>query len=383
MIANTVENTLENTVEVPLLDLTLQYRALQQQLDDAVLRVVRSQRFILGEEVEKLEQEVATYVGARHAVGVSSGTDALLVAMMALGIGVGDEVITSPYTFFASASTIARLGASPVFVDIEPDSFNIDPLLIEARISKKTRAIMPVHLFGQCAAMDQIRVIAERHGLPLIEDAAQAIGSRYGKKQEAAGGMGLCGCFSFFPSKNLGGFGDGGLVTTDDDAFAAKLRMLRMHGEETRYHHTFLGGNFRLDALQAAVLRVKLPHLNTWSEARRKNASFYNTALAESPVRLPLQFPEGYHVFNQFVIRAPKRDALQRHLAERKIGTAIYYPRPLHLQECFATLGYQQGDFPISEQAAAETLALPIFPELMSAQLQSVAEAILQFYSND
>lgn len=366
---------------VPLLDLKEQYRPIREEIRAAIDRVADAQWFINGPEVEGLEREVADYSSAPYGIGVSSGTDALLVAMMALEIQPGDEVITTPYSFFATAGCIARLGARPVFVDIDPESYNLRPELIEAAITSKTRVIMPVHLYGQMAEMDPIMAIAERHGLAVIEDAAQAIGSEYQGRR--AGSIGTFGCFSFFPSKNLGGFGDGGLVTALDEALAGRVRQLRNHGDGPKYYHKYVGGNFRLDALQAAVLRVKLPYLDQWTSGRQQNAERYRAlfAAADVPmVGLPTELPNRRHIYNQFVIRVARRDDLIAHLRERQIGCEVYYPVPLHLQECFAYLGYQNGDFPASEAAALETMALPIYPELTEAMQATVVDAVADFY---
>ena len=362
---------------VPLLDLKAQYATIKGDVDAAVARVIESQYFINGPEVTALEAEVARYSGAAHGIGVSSGTDALLVALMALGVGPGDDVITTPYSFFATAGVIARLGATPVFVDIEPDSFNIDPKLATAAVTPRTRAIMPVHLYGRVADMDPLLAL----GFPVIEDAAQAIGARDGKGR-LAGSMGTVGCFSFFPSKNLGGFGDGGMVVTQDAELAHKITLLRTHGMEPRYYHKYVGGNFRLDALQAAVLRVKLPHLDDWSAARRRNAERYRALITEAGLDGVVTVPEDVpgHIYNQFVIRVPRRDELQAHLREQGIGTEVYYPVPLHRQECFAGLGYGAGSMPESERAAEETLALPIYPELTEEMQEYVVECVGEFY---
>lgn len=336
----------------------------------------------MGPEVDGLERELARYLDVRHAIGVSSGTDALLVALMALDIGPGDEVITSTYSFFASAGSIVRLGARPVLVDIQPDTCNVDPAAIASAITPRTRAIIPVHLYGQSADLDAIVAIARRQSLPLVEDAAQAIGARY--RDRPVGGVGDIGCFSFFPSKNLGAFGDGGLVTTNDDRHAARLRMLRNHGMEPKYYHHAVGGNFRLDALQAAVLRVKLPHLEAWTAARRRNAERYRALFTETGlidrVRLPVARPEAFHIYNQFVVHVPERDSLRRHLDAHEIGTEVYYPVPFHLQPCFADLGYARGQFPHAETAASTSLALPIYGELTEAQQAAVVQTIAEFY---
>ena len=367
---------------VPLLDLKAQYRPLRDEIREAIDRVLESQHFILGPEVTALEEEIAAYSQCDYGIGVSSGTDALLVALMALEIKPGDEVITTPYSFFATAGSIARLGATPVFVDIDPQTYNIDPAKIEAKITPRTRAIIPVHLYGQMAEMDSIMEIARRHNLAVIEDAAQAIGAEY--RGRRAGSIGDLGCFSFFPSKNLGGVGDGGMVVTNDAALAERVRILRAHGSSPKYYHKFIGGNFRLDALQAAVLRVKLQYLDEWTAARQRNAAAYRRLFAghsgESQIRLPADSVDGRHIYNQFVIRVPRRDDLLAFLKSRQIGSAIYYPLPLHLQECFAPLGYRPGDFPVSEAAARETLALPIYPELTETMLEQVAAAVVAFY---
>jgi len=366
------------TMQVPMLDLQAQYRPIRDAVIDVVTRVCDSQRFIMGPEVEAMEQGMADYLGVTHAVGVSSGTDALLLAMMALGIGPGDEVITSTYSFFATAGCVARLGGKPVFVDIDPVTYNIDPAATAAAVTPRTRAIIPVHLYGQSADLDPLLEIAKRAGVLLIEDAAQAIGATY--KGRMVGGFGRAGCFSFFPSKNLGAFGDGGLVTTNDDTVAASLRRMRVHGADRQYYHQVIGGNFRLDALQAAVLRVKLPHLAGWTEARRRNAARYDELFAEAGlvgrVTLPVAAPDRRHIFNQYVIRVPQRDAVKAHLESRHVGCAIYYPVPFHEQACFAYLGYRTGQFPQAELAARETLALPIYGELTAEQQRYVVSVL-------
>lgn len=384
-----------NLIAVPLLDLKEQYNSIREEVRGALERVMESQQLILGPEVEALEREVAGYSQCQYAIGVSSGTDALLVCLMALGIGPGDEVITTPFSFFASAGCVARLGARPVFVDIDPVTFNIAPEKIEAAITEKTRAIIPVHLYGQMAEMDQIMLIARKHKLPVIEDAAQAIGAEY--KGRRAGSIGDFGCLSFYPTKNLGGFGDGGMVTSNNAELADRVKLLRNHGDRPKYYHKVVGGNFRLDAIQAAVLRVKLKYLDGWTAARQRNAENYRSLFAganltEKPdsisaengsesVKLPLEAPDRRHIYNQFVVATARRDALQDFLRRRKIGTEIYYPVPLHLQECFADLGYKAGDLPISEEAANYTLALPVYPELTSQQQEAVVGAIEDFYS--
>jgi dTDP-4-amino-4,6-dideoxygalactose transaminase len=353
---------------------------------EAVRRVAASQHFILGEEVRELEEEMASYCGTRHAIGCASGSDALLLALMALGIGAGDEVLTVPFTFFATAGSIARLGARPVFADIREDTFNLDPEKAEAALAAhpRIRAVIPVHLFGACADMDAIHAAAGARHVPVIEDAAQAIGAEYNGRR--AGGMGTIGCFSFFPTKNLGAYGDGGMLTTNDAELARKLAALRVHGEKTRYYHQWVGINSRLDALQAAVLRVKLRHLDGWSQRRGHNAGRYGELLAglESEVVPPAVAPHtSRHVWNQFTIRCRRRDELQAWLAESGVGTAIYYPLPLHLQECFGYLGYREGDFPVSEKVARECLSLPVYPELAAEDLEYVADAIRLFRNKE
>jgi len=369
-------------MNVPLLDLKAQYRGIKGEIDAAVAEVFESQYFILGPTVEKCEQAIASYCGCAHAVGVSSGTDALLIALMAEGIGPGDEVITTPYSFFATAGSIVRAGARPVFADIDPVTFNINPELIEAAVTPDTKAIIPVHLYGQMADMGPIMQVAEKHHLIVIEDAAQAIGTE--DKGRRAGSMGACGCFSFFPSKNLGGAGDGGAVITSDEGCAKKLRMLRNHGAEPKYYHSLIGGNFRLDALQAAVVDVKLRHLDDWTAARQANAGRYDRLfkekgiVGEEGVVLP-EVVTDRHIFNQYVIRVRRRDELREFLKQRDIGHEVYYPVPLHLQECFARLGYGEGDFPESERAALESIALPVYPELSDEQASYVVGSIAEF----
>ena len=370
---------------VPLIDLKAQYAGLRDELRAAVDAVLESQRFILGPEVEALESEIAAYCGAAHGIGVSSGTDALLVALMALDVGPGDEVVTTPFSFFATAGVVWRLGARPVFVDIDPDTFNLDPAGLEAALTPRTKVILPVHLFGQTAAMEPINQAACAAELPVVEDAAQAIGADY--RGRRAGTLGLLACFSFFPTKNLGGFGDGGMVTTDDAELAARVRSLRNHGFAEKYYNREVGGNFRLDALQAAVLRVKLRHLEAWHEARRRNAERYRRLFEaagltapDSPVRLPAEAGHGRHIYHQYVLRCERRDELQAYLGERGIGSAVYYPVALHLQECFANLGHQRGDFPVAEAAADEVLALPIYPELGEDRLGEVVDAVGAYY---
>jgi dTDP-4-amino-4,6-dideoxygalactose transaminase len=363
-------------MRVPLIDLRAQYVSIRNEVRSAIDRVCDAQRFILGPEVEALETEIAAYCRCAHAVGVSSGTDALLASLMAIDLKPGDEVITTPYSFFATAGEIARLGATPVFVDIDRRTYNMDPDKIEARITPRTRAIMPVHLFGQMADMSPIVQVAQRHKLIVIEDAAQAIGAEL--RGARAGSIGHMGCFSFYPTKNLGAFGDGGIITTNDAGLAERLRTLRSHGFKTKYHSEIIGGNFRLDEIQAAVLRVKLKYLDGWTEARRRNAVIYRDNLREgTPVELPFEVPGCRHIYNQFVIRTKNRDRLMANLREHGIGVEIYYPVPLHLQPCFKSAGGGPGDFPISEDAAGESLALPIYPELTAEMIGSVCSVLV------
>ena len=363
---------------IPLLDLQAQHAPLRDEILAAVTRVCDSQRFIMGPEIDAFEREIALQIGVPHAVAVSSGTDALLVALMALGVTAGDEVVTTTFSFFATAGTIARLGAKPVLVDIDAATFNIDPAKLAQAVTPRTKAIMPVHLFGLCADMDAIMAVAADARVPIVEDAAQAIGATFEGKQ--AGGIGAIGCFSFFPSKNLGALGDAGLVTTRDAGLAAEIRLLRDHGMAPKYYHHRIGGNFRMDAIQAAVLRVKAPHLFAWTEGRRANAARYRKLFAAAGtaerVLLPSEPPGRRHIFNQFVICTPDRDGLKRHLDEQSIGNEIYYPVPFHLQPCFANLGYHQGDFPNAERAAGECLAIPIYAELTETQQTRVVDAV-------
>jgi dTDP-4-amino-4,6-dideoxygalactose transaminase len=365
---------------VPLFDLTRQWQEVQDDVRAAVERVFATQQFILGGEVAALEKECAAYLKVRRAVAVSSGTDALLAALMVLGVGPGDEVITTPFTFFATAGVVHRLGARPVFVDIDRRDFNMDPSKLGASVTPRTKAVIPVHLYGQAADMDAIRRAAG--DVPLVEDCCQAIGTDY--KGVLVGGIGAFGCFSFFPTKNLGAFGDGGLVTINDETVADRLADMRVHGMRPKYVHHFVGGNFRLDAIQAAILRVKLPRLPGWIAKRRAGAAHYRELFAQAEldgrVRVPDELPDRGHTYHQFVIRVEGRDQLREHLAKQGIGAEIYYPIPLHEQECFAELGYQRGDFPETERAAAEVLALPIFPELRPEERARVVEAIAGFY---
>jgi dTDP-4-amino-4,6-dideoxygalactose transaminase len=370
--------------KIPLLDLRTQYQNLEGEIQAAVTRVLSSQKLILGPEVRELELELAAYCQCSEAIGCASGSDALLLALMACGVGPGDEVITTPFSFFATAGSIVRLGARTIFVDIDPATFNISPDLIESAITERTKAIMPVHLFGQCAEMDRINELAAPKRIAVIEDAAQAIGAEYRGKR--AGSLGMIGCFSFYPSKNLGGAGDGGMLTTNDPELAQSLRDLRSHGARKKYYHERVGLNSRLDALQAAILRVKLPYLDGWAQARRDNAKRYRALFEEHAsvtrenVSLPAEPASALHVYNQFVIRARDRDKLRSFLGERGIGTEIYYPVSLHLQECFKDFGHQPGDFPESERAAEEALAIPIYPELGDNAQRRVVDTIAAFY---
>jgi dTDP-4-amino-4,6-dideoxygalactose transaminase len=383
---------------VPLLDLKAQYAQIRAEVMPIIEEVCASQRFILGDHVLALEAEVAAYCTSAAGIGVSSGTDALLLALMALGVGAGDEIITSPFTFFATAGTIARLGARPVFCDIDPVSFNLSPhsvvefidrhcrvqgsQLLNRATGGRIKGLMPVHLYGQSADMDPLMALAKQYGLKVIEDAAQAIGTEYHGVR--VGSIGDIGCFSFFPSKNLGAFGDAGLCTTNDAELAESMRVLRVHGGKPKYFHAVIGGNFRIDELQAAVLRVKLKYLDGWTTARQRNAAYYTAAFAAANCAKDLITPQavvkGRHIFNQYVVRVQNRDALKDHLAAQGIGTEIYYPVPLHLQKCFAYLKHAPGDFPQSERAAAETLALPVYPELTQTQLDHVVASVADFY---
>ncbi len=371
-------------MNVPLLDLKPQYMAIKDELYKAVAEVMESQRFIMGPKVEECEKSIADYSGCRYGIGVSSGTDALLISLMAENIGPGDDVLTTAYSFFATAGCISRTGARPLFVDIDPETYNIDPSLLAKAVTSNTKAIIPVHLYGQMADMDPIMDFAGKYGLAVIEDAAQAIGAEY--KGKRAGASGHYGCFSFFPSKNLGALGDGGMVVTNSEARADRLRAMRNHGTKTKYYHEMIGGNFRLDAIQAALVNVKLAYLDSWTEQRQSNAEKYDCLLTEAglvdsgSIKLPARIHDR-HIFNQYIIRAAQRDHLQKFLAEKDIGTAVYYPLPFHMQKCFQELGYKSGDFPQSEKAARETLALPIFPELSDDQITYVANSITKFYS--
>lgn len=366
-------------MQVPLLDLKVQYATIKQEVLAAVSEVLESQRCIGGPRVTELEEKIAAISDCEFAVGASSGTDAILNSLMSLDIGCGDEVITTPFTFFATVGCIARTGAKPVFVDIDPRTFNINAELIESGVTEKTKAIMPVHLFGQMADMDPIMEIANNHNLAVIEDAAQSITSTY--KGRKAGSIGTIGCFSFFPSKNLGGIGDGGMIVTNDEQLYERLSIMRNHGSKPKYYHSCIGGNFRLDPVQAAALLVKLPHLCDWSEARRRNAAYYNEKFTAAVVQIPYIDSDCGSVYNQYVIRVPRRDDVVAHLRENKIGCEIYYPVPTHLQKCFRYLGYKQGDFPEAEKAAKEVLAVPIYPELTDEMKDYVVGTVLAFLS--
>jgi len=366
------------SMKVPLLDLKAQYVTVKDEILAAVSDVLESQRCIGGPKVAELEQRIAVLSDCRFAVGTSSGTDAILSSLMSLEIGAGDEVITTPFTFFATVGCIVRTGAKPVFVDIDPKTYNINPDLIERAVTRRTKAIMPVHLFGQMADMDPVVEIANKYDLVSIEDAAQAITSTY--KGRKAGSIGAVGCFSFFPSKNLGGAGDGGMIVTNNEDLYNRLKAMRNHGSNPKYYHKFVGGNFRLDPIQAVVLLVKLPHLDDWSAARRRNAAFYDEKFAGTDVQTPHISADCVSIYNQYVIRVPERDRLVAYLREKNIGCEIYYPRPMHLQDCFKNLGYKRGDFPEAEKAATEVLAIPIYPELTDQMKDYVANTVLSFY---
>jgi dTDP-4-amino-4,6-dideoxygalactose transaminase len=370
-------------MNVPLLDLVAQYRAIKDDIWPALQAVIESQQFIMGAPVAELERAVAELAGARHGIACASGTDALLLPLKALELRPGDEVITTPFTFFATAGAIHNAGGTPVFVDIEPDTFNLAPAAVAAAVAPRTRAILPVHLYGQMAAMERLLPIAEARGLPVLEDAAQAIGARrrVAGVWRRAGELGWAAGFSFFPSKNLGAWGDGGMMVTSDDGLAERLRRLRLHGGAKQYHHEEIGTNSRLDSLQAAVLLAKLPHLAAWAEQRRRHAAYYTAGLADVPeVRPPRVDPANEHIFHQYTVRVERRDALQAHLKARGVATAVYYPVPLHLQPCFRHLGYRAGQLPEAERAAGEVLSLPVYPELTRAQQDYVIDSIREFY---
>ena len=375
-------------MKVPLLDLKVQLKTIEKEVKAAINEVIDSTCYIMGPKVEELETKIAEYTGVKYATGVSSGTDALLISLMALDIGPGDIVITTPFSFFATAGVIARLGAIPVFVDIDPDTYNLSPealrkwFELETERRNKVKAIIPIHLYGQCADMDSILEVALKHNIPVVEDAAQAIGARYPSKTgtKKAGAMGMMGCFSFFPSKNLGGMGDGGMVVTNDAAIDEKLKKLRNHGAKPKYYHTIIGGNFRLDPIQAAILLVKLPHLDKWHSMRQENAAYYDENLNIKDIKKPfIAYKREYHIYNQYVISAIKqRDDLKKFLMENNIGAEIYYPVPFHQQECFSRLGYKSGDFPNSEYAATHTIALPIYPELTIEMQDYVVKSLFK-----
>ncbi len=367
-------------MKVPFLDLKRQYSAIKKEIDEAVFSVLSNTKFILGPEVKGFEEEVAAYCGTKFAIGVASGTDALLLSLRACGVKPGDEVITSSFSFFASAGVISRLGADPVFVDIDAETYNIDPSRIEEKISPKTKAIMPVHLFGQCADMDPLMDVARRHNLKVVEDAAQSIGAKY--KGKNAGTMGDFGCFSFFPSKNLGGAGDGGMVVTNDPDMAEMIRILRVHGSKPKYYHSIIGYNSRLDTIQAAILGVKLEYLDEWSKKRRKHAEVYNSAFKDLDLITPKEESFSYHIYNQYTIAVKKRDELRKYLKEREIGHDSYYPVPLHLQECYKFLGYKKGDLPVSEKKAEEVVSIPIYPELTQEEQEYVISTIKEFLTH-
>jgi dTDP-4-amino-4,6-dideoxygalactose transaminase len=361
-------------MNVPFLDLKRQYASIKEELDQAVFGVLSHTKFVMGPEVKEFEEKAAQYCGTRSAVGVASGTDALLLSMRACGVGPGDEVITTGFTFFATAGVITRLGATPVYADIDPDTYNIDPHQIEKKITDKTKVIMPVHLYGQCADMDPIMQIANKHDLKVVEDAAQAIGAKY--KGKKAGSLGHFGCFSFFPSKNLGAAGDGGMIVTSDPKMDELLRMLRVHGAKPKYYHSIVGYNSRLDTLQAAILGVKLKYLDRWTEKRRGHAEVYNQAFADSDVVTPKEEEFNYHIFHQYTIAVKNRDKLREILKEKGIGHDVYYPVPLHLQECYKHLGYREGDLPVTEQKAGEVVSIPIYPELTAEEQKFVIQTV-------
>lgn len=364
---------------IPLLDLKAQYQTIREDIQKAIDQVLESGQFIMGPEVKKLEEEVAAYCGVKHAIGVGNGTDALLLALDAKGIGTGDEVITTPFTFFATAEVVSQLGATPVFVDIDPETYNLDVEQIRQKFNEKTKAIIPVHIFGQPANMDEIMLFAEENGLFVLEDAAQAIGSEYhGKK---IGSWGHAATFSFFPTKNLGGYGDGGMIVTNDDDLAEKMRILRAHGSyPKKYYHSTLGYNSRLDELQAAILRVKFRHLDQWNDARREKASWYDQKLADLPIKIPFHAPDRKHIYHLYIVQAEERDALMKHLKENGVSTGVYYPLPLHLQEVYKDLEYEEGSIPTAEYVSKRTLALPLYPEMTEAQVDQVVQVIKQFF---
>ncbi len=365
-------------MKVPLLDLKRQYQSVKPELDSAIMNVLAHTQFILGPDVKQFEEEAAAFCGIKHAIGVASGTDALLLALRACGVGPGDEVITSTFSFFASAGVISRLGATPVFADIDPKTYNVTADQIAKKVTSKTKAIMPVHIYGQMVDMDPLMELANSKKIPVVEDAAQAIGAKY--KGKKAGTLGRFGCFSFFPSKNLGGLGDGGMVTCQSDEDAELVRKLRVHGSKPKYYHSLVGYNSRLDSLQAAALSVKLKYLESWTGGRRKRAARYNQLLAGLPFETPFEREHNFHIYHQYTVAVPKRNELRKFLTEREVGTEIYYPLPLHLQECYASLGYKEGSFPVAEKRAVEVLSLPIFPELTDEEQNFVAGSVREFY---
>lgn len=365
-------------MRIPILDLKAQYATIKDEVTRAISEVCESQAFALGPAVAEFEKNIAAYCDCKHAIGVSSGTDALLVSLMALGVEPGDEVITTPFSFFATAGCIVRLGAKPVFVDVDPNFYNIFPAGIEEKITKKTQAVIPVHLFGQIAPMKAITETASQHDIAVVEDAAQAIGAS--RDGTLAGNFGDCGCFSFYPTKNLGGFGDGGLVTTNSDSLADEIRTLRDHGQKPRYFYKVIGGNFRLDGIQGAVLNVKLKYLDDWNQKRKRNAALYDSLFAGSPVRTPAIDKGNVSIYHQYTVTVPERDKLQKYLADNEIGSAVFYPKPLHLQDCFKELGYKEGDMPVAEKLCKEVLSLPVYPELMKDEIELVAGTVLKFY---
>jgi dTDP-4-amino-4,6-dideoxygalactose transaminase len=364
--------------DVPLLDTVAQYASLKEEIQQAMNQVLDSGSYIMGPSVKQFEEAVAKYCGVKHAIGVANGTDALLLTLDALGIGSGDEVITSPFTFFASAEVISQVGAVPVFIDIEPDTYNIDTAKLEAAITPRTKVIMPVHIFGQPVHMDVVMKLARKHNLHIIEDACQAMGSAY--RHRPAGSVGTAGCFSFFPTKNLGGFGDGGMVITNDDELAAKIRILRVHGSNPKYYHSVIGYNSRLDSLQAAMLQVKLPHLDDWNRKRRQKALVYTAELRNTPLQLPVESDDTYAIYHLYIIQTEHRDELLKHLVNHGVGSGIYYPVPLHRQEVYRTLGYEPGSLPVAEQAALGTMALPLYPEMSEDDQAYVIAVVRQFF---
>jgi len=367
-------------LKIPFLDLKAQYDSIKKEIDAAVSDIIQNGQYIMGPNVKALESEMAAYLGVKHAIGVANGTDALVLALKALGIGSGDEVITSPYTFFASAESISRVGATPVFADIDPETYDINPDEIQKKVSPKTKAIIPIHIFGQPADMERISDLAEKYHLYCIEDACQAIGSAY--KDKKSGSIGHVGCFSFFPTKNLGGYGDGGMLVTGDDEIAEKIKLLRVHGSNKKYMHSMIGYNSRLDEIQAAILRVKLKYIDDWNKARRQKAKLYKELLQDAPVTTPYEHKDVYHVYHLFTIQGEKRDELAAYLQEKGIPTGVYYPVPLHLQEVYKGLGYKPGDLPVAENLCAKNLSLPLYPELADDHIEYISAQIKNFYKS-